>query len=68
MFNFILMLLGLVSSHNNANATTCNNNLDPVTIKSGATGPTTGTGEDGGPGSGSTGGNTGQTPPPFTQP
>ncbi|MFP3592169.1 hypothetical protein [Chryseobacterium sp. SIMBA_038] len=70
MIQFILMLLGLAFSHNNANTTTCNdNNGNPVTVQNGPSGPTTGTGEDGGPGGGGgTTGDTGQTPPPFTNP
>lgn len=72
MLQFILMLLGLAFSHNNANATTCNNNQDPITIQSGGLsnpGSGTGTGENGGPGGGGgTTGDTGQTPPPFTNP
>lgn len=53
------MLLGLAFSHNNANATTCNNNQDPITIQSG--GPSN---PGGGVDPGDTGGETGQTPPP----
>lgn len=65
MIHFFLMLLGLAFSHNNANATTCNNNQDPVTVQNdGPNDPGTGTGDDGGP----VGGNTGQLPPPFTPP
>lgn len=38
MMNFILILLGLASSHNNANITMFNNNKDLVAIQSGETG------------------------------
>ncbi|AZA52626.1 hypothetical protein [Chryseobacterium sp. G0201] len=65
MIQFILMLLGLAFSNNNANTTTCyDNNGNPVTVQNGPSDPGggTGTGEDGGP----VGGNTGQIPPPFT--
>ncbi len=58
MIQFILMLLGLAFSHNNANTTTCHNNQDPVTVQSG--GPSN---PGGGVDPGETGGDTGQTPP-----
>lgn len=61
------MLLSLAFSNNNANTTKCNdNNGNPVTVQNGPSDPSTGTGEgdDGGPITG----NTGQTPPPFTNP
>ncbi|SHL27577.1 hypothetical protein [Chryseobacterium polytrichastri] len=61
MLQFILMLLGLAFSHNNANATTCNNNQDPVTIQSGGPSNPGGGVDPGNPGD--TGGDTGQTPP-----
>ena len=80
MLQFILMLLGLAFGHNNAHTTTCNddNNGQPITQYSPTGGepgtgfdPGTGTGDDGtgGPGNGgSTGGNTGQNPPPLVKP
>lgn len=69
------MLLGLAFGHNNANTTTCNddNNGQPTTQFS--PGDITNPDDDGfdpgtgGPGNGgSTGGNTGQTPPPLVKP
>lgn len=68
MIQFILMLLGLAFSHNNASSAACHNTQDPIiTIQNdGPSDPGTGTGEGGD--DGGTGGNTGQTPPPFTNP
>lgn len=68
MIQFILMLLGLAFGNHNANTTTCNNE-GQVTIQLTNPGegldPGTGTGgDDGGP----VGGNTGQLPPPSTNP
>ncbi|WP_157450425.1 hypothetical protein [Chryseobacterium sp. CCH4-E10] len=81
MLQFILMLLGLAFGQNNAHTATCNddNNGQPITQYSPTDGtepgtgfdPGTGTGDDGtgGPGNGgSTGGNTGQNPPPLVKP
>ncbi|MCS3867580.1 hypothetical protein J3D55_000496 [Chryseobacterium ginsenosidimutans] len=77
MLQLILMLLGMAFGHNNANTSSCNhdNNGQPttqLTNPGGGTDPGTGTDPGdgtGGPGNGgSTGGNTGQNPPPFTQP
>lgn len=77
MLQFILMLLGLAFGHNNAHTATCNddNNGQPITQYSPTDGTDpgtgTGTGDDGtgGPGNGgSTGGNTGQNPPPLVKP
>lgn len=72
MIQFILMLLGLAFGHNNAHTSTCNNNnngqvttqLAPGGGIDPGTDPGTGTGGDGEP----VGGNTGQLPPPFTNP
>jgi len=71
MIQFILMLLGLAFGNNNAN-TSAYNDSTTVTVKSDIN-PGTGIDPDGngGPGNGnggSTGGNTGQNPPPFTNP
>lgn len=80
MIQFILMLLGLAFGHNNAHTATCNddNNGQPTTQFSPGDitdpdddGLDPGTGGDGtgGPGNGgSTGGNTGQNPPPLVKP
>lgn len=58
MLQFILMLLGLAFSNNNANTAACHNNQDQVTIQSG--GPSNpGSGVD----PGDTSGETTQTPP-----
>lgn len=67
MIQFILMLLGLAFPNNNANTTTISDN-NPVTVQA-QNGPTkpgsgTGTNSDGG----ATTGDTGQTPPPYSQP
>jgi len=74
MLQFILMLLGLAFGHNNAHTATCNdnNNGQPITQYSPTDGTDPGTGSDPGTGDdgtgGPVGGNTGQTPPPFTHP
>jgi hypothetical protein len=78
MLQFILMLLGLAFGHNNAHNATCNddNNGQPVTQYSPTDGTEPGTGFDPGTGvdpdgpgnGGSTGGNTGQNPPPLVKP
>ncbi len=57
------MLLGIAFGHNSAN-TSCNNNDGQVTVQLSDPGE----GLDPGTGDGGTGGNTGQTPPPFTPP
>lgn len=72
------MLLGLAFGHNNAHNATCNddNNGQPVTQYSPTDGTEPGTGFDPGTGvdpdgpgnGGSTGGNTGQNPPPLVKP
>jgi hypothetical protein len=72
MIQFILMLLGLAFGNHNGNTTSCNNNnQNQVTTLDDEPGdpgtgidPGTGTGGEGGP----VGGNTGQLPPPFTNP
>ncbi|WP_139176858.1 hypothetical protein [Chryseobacterium wanjuense] len=68
MLDLILMLIALAFGNNNANTSCNNDNNGQVTTQladpGGSTDPGTGTGEDGGP----VGGNTGQTPPPFTNP
>jgi hypothetical protein len=72
MIQFFLMLLGLAFGHNNANTQSCNdNNGQPTTqlLNPGSgTDPGTGVDPDGPGNGGSTGGNTGQNPPPFTNP
>lgn len=66
------MLIALAFGNNNANTSSCNhdNNGQPttqLTNPGGGTDP--GTGTDPGDGTGGpVGGNTGQIPPPFTQP
>ncbi|SIS84285.1 hypothetical protein [Chryseobacterium gambrini] len=76
MIQIILMLLGLAFGQNNAN-TSCNNNGNnnnngqPTTQLADpgiGTDPGDGVDPDGPGNGGSTGGNTGQTPPPFTNP
>lgn len=65
------MLLGLAFPNSNANTTACDNNPNPVTVQSGipGSGIDPGEGDSNGNGNGgSTTGNTGQTPPPFTNP
>jgi hypothetical protein len=66
MINFILMLLGLAFSNNNANTAACTNNQAPTTIQlTSNPGESLDPGEGNGHGNGgSTTGNTGQTPPP----
>lgn len=61
MIQFILMLIALAFSNNNANTTTCNNNQNPVTMQN-ATDPIGGTNPGGS--EGDTGGETGTTLPP----
>jgi hypothetical protein len=70
MIQFILMLLGLAFGNYNGNTSSCNHDNNgqvttQLTNPGGGTDP--GTGTDPGPG-GPVGGNTGQTPPPFTNP
>lgn len=57
------MLIALAFGNNNAN-TSCNDNNGQVTTQLADPGGST----DPGTGDGGTGGNTGQTPPPFTPP
>lgn len=64
MIQLLLMLLGLAFSNNNAN-TTDNNNGNPITTQND---PGEGIDPETGGGDGDTGGNTGQLPPPFTNP
>lgn len=70
MIKFILMLLGLTFGHNNINTSLSSNEQQQTQLV--VTDPNLGNGVDpNGPGpgnGGSTGGNTGQTPPPFIQP
>jgi hypothetical protein len=72
MIQFILMLLGLAFGNNNANTSCNNDNNGTVTIQLTNPGngidPGTGVDPDGPGNGGSTGGNTGQNPPPFTNP
>ncbi|NML68788.1 hypothetical protein HHL23_03120 [Chryseobacterium sp. RP-3-3] len=74
MIQFILMLLSLAFSNNNANTAACNNNQGQPTVQlAGDPGegldPGDGNGNGNGHGNGgNTGGNTGQTPPFSTQP
>lgn len=71
MIQILLMLLGLAFGNNNGNATCNDNNGGTVTTQDsgGGTGFDPGTGTDPGDGTGGpVGGNTGQTPPPFTHP
>jgi hypothetical protein len=71
MIQFILMLLGLAFGHNTANTSSCNNNNNGQ-ITTQLTDPGDGTdpgeGVDPGDGTGPVGGNSGQLPPPFTNP
>ena len=60
------MLLGLAFSNNNANTTDNNNGTPIITQNDPGEGLDPGTGTGGG--DGDTGGNTGQLPPPFTNP
>ncbi len=72
------MLLGLAFGHHNAHTAKCNddNNGQPITQYSPTDGTDPGTGNDPGTGvdpdgpgnGGSTGGNTGQNPPPLVKP
>ncbi|MBT2621365.1 hypothetical protein [Chryseobacterium sp. ISL-6] len=67
MIQFILMLLGLAFSNNNTNTAACHNNPTQITTQT-SSDPGEGLDPgDGGPGGGTTG-DTGQTPPPFTNP
>jgi len=66
MLELILMLLGLAFSNNNANTTTCNNNQGQPTVQL-TSDPGEGL-DPGNTGGGPVGGNSGQTPPPFTNP
>lgn len=73
MIQFFLMLLGLAFGNNNANTSCNNDNNGTVTIQltnpGGGTDPITGTDPGGSGGGGEpVGGNTGQLPPPFTNP
>lgn len=72
MIQFILMLLGLAFGHNNTHTSTCNNNnngqITTQLAPGGGIDPGDGVDPDGPGNGGSTGGNTGQTPPPFTNP
>ncbi len=72
MIQFILMLLGLAFSNNNANTATTNNSQNiPVTMQSGPSDDTGMEGNGNGTGhgnGGNTGGNTGQVPPPYSLP
>ncbi|MFY7815641.1 MAG: hypothetical protein ACOVRK_10705 [Chryseobacterium taeanense] len=71
MIQFILMLLGLAFGHHNAQTSTCNNdnNGQITTQLAPGDGIDPGEGVDPGDGTGGpVGGNTGQTPPPFTNP
>lgn len=73
MIQFILMLLGLAFGHNNANTSSCNHDNNgqvttQLTDPGSGTDPGEGVDPDGPGNGGSTGGNTGQTPPPFTNP
>lgn len=66
------MLLGLAFGHNNANTSSCNHdNNGQVTTQLTDPGSGTDPGEGTDPGDGTggpVGGNSGQTPPPFTNP
>lgn len=64
MIQFILMLLGLAFPNNNVNTAACHNNPTQITT---LTSSDPGEGVDPGDG-GPVGGNSGQTPPPFTNP
>jgi len=71
MMQLILMLLGLVFSNGNGNGNTTNNNNNSphITVENArdiSLNPGTGLEEDGN--GGPVTGNTGQTPPPFTNP
>ncbi|SEM74078.1 hypothetical protein SAMN05421856_10671 [Chryseobacterium taichungense] len=72
MIQFILMLLGLAFGHHNAQTSTCNNDNNGQVTTQLAPGsgidPGEGVDPDGPGNGGSTTGNTGQTPPPFTNP
>lgn len=71
MIQFILMLLGLAFGHHNAQTSTCNNDNNGQITTQLAPGDGTDPGEGVDPGDGTggpVGGNTGQTPPPFTNP
>lgn len=79
MIQFILMLIALAFSNNNAHTVTDNNSQNPVTVQNGGgagldpggdgDGSGSGNGNGNGHGNGgNTGGNTGQVPPPYSQP
>lgn len=72
MIQFILMLLGLAFSNNNANTVTTDNSQNiPVTMQSDPNDYTSLDGNGNGTGhgnGGNTGGNTGQVPPPYSLP
>lgn len=70
MIQFFLMLLGLAFGNHNSNTSSCNNGqvTTQLTTNPNPGGTDPGTGTDPGPGGGPVGGNTGQIPPPFTQP
>lgn len=75
MIQFILMLLGLAFSNNNANTVTTTDNSQniPVTMQSDPSNATSLEGDGNGNGTGhgnggNTGGNTGQVPPPYSLP
>jgi hypothetical protein len=72
MLNLILMLIALAFGNNSANTQSCNNdNNGQITTQlapGDGTDPGEGVDPDGPGNGGSTGGNTGQTPPPFTNP
>lgn len=61
------MLIALAFGNNNAN-TSCNDNNGQVTTQLADPGGSTDPGTETGTGDGGTGGNTGQLPPPFTNP
>jgi len=61
------MLLGMAFGHNNANTTTCDDNQTTITALS-DTDPGEGIDPDGPGGGGGTTGDTGQLPPPLTNP
>ena len=72
MIQIILMLLGLAFGQNNANTSGNNNSNDngqsTTQLADPGTGTNPGTGTDPSGTGGDTGGNTGQLPPPFTNP
>ncbi|WP_412851014.1 hypothetical protein ACL0VS_08505 [Chryseobacterium sp. PMSZPI] len=73
MLQLILMLLGLAFGYNNADKLSCNNDNNgqgttQLTAPASGTAPEDGMDPDGPGNGGSTGGNTGQNPPPFSHP